>query len=197
MLKLEAWMDIKNLHRQGPSIRTITELTGLARNTVWRVLREQAPRAAKKRGRRSQLDPFKPYLEQHYNECALSDMRLLEEIRVMGYTGGIDVVRRFIHALDLHTRSQAKMPANASSQTRVVLYATGLRPFILSSSLIIRARTDSGSVFVLPIDYAGIGRILPGLDQVIVRLTPELAGASQVTLSIDGVTYGQVILPVQ
>jgi len=109
MLKLEAWMDIKDLHRQGHSIRTIAELTGLARNTVRRVLREQSPRTAKKRGRNSQLDSFKPYLERRYTECALSAVRLLEEIKAMGYTGGIDVVRRFIHSLDPHASLRAQM----------------------------------------------------------------------------------------
>src|SRR4051794_34377573 len=98
MLKLEALMDIKDLHRQGHSIRTIVELTGLARNTVRRVLREQSPCPAKQRGRSSQLDSFKPYLQQRHDECALSAVRLLEEIRAMGYAGGIDVVRRFIHS---------------------------------------------------------------------------------------------------
>lgn len=61
MLKLEAWMDIKDLHRQGHSIRTIVELTGHARNTVRRVLREQAPSSPQKRQRPSLLDPYKPY----------------------------------------------------------------------------------------------------------------------------------------
>jgi transposase len=74
-------------------------MTGLARNTVRRVLREQAPHPAKQRARSSQLDPFKPYLERRYAECALSAVRLLEEIRAMGYAGGIDVVRRFIRSL--------------------------------------------------------------------------------------------------
>lgn len=109
MLKLEAWMDIKDLHRQGHSIRTIAELTGLARNTVRRVLREQTPQPAKRRTRASLLDPYKPYLEGRYRECALSGVRLLEEIRAMGYAGGIDVVRRFIHSLDPLARAQAKM----------------------------------------------------------------------------------------
>jgi len=109
MLKLEAWMDIKDLHRQGHSIRTIAELTGLARNTVRRVLREQSPHPARQRGRVSRLDSFKPYLEQRYTECALSAVRLKEEIQGMGYTGGIDVVRRFIHSLDPHARARAKM----------------------------------------------------------------------------------------
>src|SRR5438270_3708615 len=109
MLKLEAWMDIKDLHRQGHSIRTIAEMTGLAHNTVRRVLREPVPRPAKKRARSSQLDSFKPYLERRYAECALSAVRLREEIRLMSYAGGIDVVRRFIRSLAPHARSQAKM----------------------------------------------------------------------------------------
>lgn len=109
MLKLEAWMDIKDLHRQGHSIRVIAQLTGLARNTVRRALREQVPSAAKTRVRASQLDPFKPYIEGRYAEYALSAVRLLEEIRLMGYTGGVDVLRRFIQTLDLHTGASQKM----------------------------------------------------------------------------------------
>jgi transposase len=109
MLKLEEWMDIKDLHRQGHSIRTITQLTGLARNTVRRVLREQVPSAAKTRQRSSQLDPFKPYLKERHSEYALSAVRLLAEIRLMGYVGSVDVVRRFIHSLDPHKSSRQKM----------------------------------------------------------------------------------------
>ena len=111
MLKLGAWMDIKDLHRQGHSIRTIAELTGLARNTVRRVLREQAPQPARRRGRASRLDPYKRYLEGRYTECALSAVRLLGEIKAMGYTGGIDVVRRFVRSLTPPARAQAKMTA--------------------------------------------------------------------------------------
>jgi len=109
MLKLEAWMDIKDLHRQGHSIRTIVELTGHARNTVRRVLREQTPHVSKRRERTSQLDSFKPYLEQRYAECALSAVRLLEEVKAMGYRGGIDVVRRFINSLEPHKDARHKM----------------------------------------------------------------------------------------
>jgi Domain of unknown function DUF11/Putative metal-binding motif len=88
-------------------------------------------------------------------------------------------------------------PAPAGSQTRVVLYATGLRSLVISNSLIIRARLSDGRTFVLPVDYAEIGKILHGLDQLIVRLTPELAGGGLVVLSIDGFADSQVSLPVQ
>jgi uncharacterized repeat protein (TIGR01451 family) len=88
-------------------------------------------------------------------------------------------------------------PAPASSQTRIVLYATGLKSLIIFNSLTIRARTSDNHAFILPVDYASEGKIMPGLDQVIVRLTPELAGADQVMVSIDGYPESQVTLPVQ
>lgn len=55
-------MDIKDLHHQGHSIRTIADLTGHSRNTVRRVLRQKAPVAFHKPHRPSLLDEFKPYL---------------------------------------------------------------------------------------------------------------------------------------
>jgi uncharacterized repeat protein (TIGR01451 family) len=88
-------------------------------------------------------------------------------------------------------------PARAGGQTRVVLYGASLRTLLFTNNLVIRARLSDGRSFVLPIDYAGVGKIMPGLDQIIIRLTPELAGAGQVTLSIDGETGSQVSLPVQ
>ena len=87
-------------------------------------------------------------------------------------------------------------PAQAS-QTRVMLYATSLKSLLFSNSLVIRAKTNDGHSFILPVDYAGAGKIMPGLDQVIVRLTPDLAGAGQVILMIDGATDNLVSLPVQ
>lgn len=102
-------MDVKDLHRQGHSIRTSAELTGLARNTVRRVLREPAPRPAKQRARSSRLDPDKPYLEHRSAECARSAVRLRAEIKALGYAGGSAVVRRFVRSLAPHARAQAKM----------------------------------------------------------------------------------------
>jgi len=36
MLTLEAWVDIKSMHRQGRSIRSIAKELGVSRNTVRR-----------------------------------------------------------------------------------------------------------------------------------------------------------------
>jgi len=99
MLTLEDWMDIKTLHQQGHSLRAIAELTGHSRNTVRKLLRQKRPQPFQKPQRASQLDPFKPYLEQRYRECALSSVRLHEEIKPMGYGGSLDVVQRYVKTL--------------------------------------------------------------------------------------------------
>lgn len=112
-------------------------------------------------------------------------------------TGGASTGAAIAQDADTFLAITPERPARASSQTRVVLYATGLRPLIISNGLIIRARTNDGRTFLLPVDYAGAGKILPGLDQVIIKLIPELAGAGQVTIMIDGFPESQVSLPVQ
>jgi transposase len=43
MLTLEAWVDIKAMHRQGRSIRSIAKELGISRNTVRRYLRDEKP----------------------------------------------------------------------------------------------------------------------------------------------------------
>ena len=60
---LEAWVDIKSMHRQGRSIRSIAKELGVSRNTVRRYLRGTQPPSYERRAKRpSLLDPFKDYL---------------------------------------------------------------------------------------------------------------------------------------
>nr|ACX33972.1 IstA transposase IS21 family protein [uncultured bacterium RM44] len=92
-------MDVKDLHRQGYSIRQIARITGHTRNTVKRKLSETFPEPFSAPARSSHLDPYKAYLEGRFRECGLSGVRLLDEIRPMGYTGSVDIVRRFINTL--------------------------------------------------------------------------------------------------
>ncbi len=99
MLKLEEWMDIRSLHKEGHSIKAIARMSGRSRNTVRRVLREAGPTGFRKPERHSCLDPFKQYLQTRYQECALSAVRLLPEIQAMGYAGSIATLRRYLQSL--------------------------------------------------------------------------------------------------
>ena len=109
MLNWEAWMNIKHLHKEGHSIKAITRLTGHSRNTVRRILRQAKPEAFKTPARSSCLDEFKPYVEQRYQECALSTVRLFQEIRAMGYTGSAVTLYRFTQTLRAQQRTLSKL----------------------------------------------------------------------------------------
>jgi transposase len=108
MLTVEEWMDVKLLANQGFSRREIARRTGYSRNTIAKILRQPAPTPFPKPSRPSKLDPFKPYLQQRLQEGSLSAVRLLDEIRPMGYTGCVHLLRRFLATLKAPERARAK-----------------------------------------------------------------------------------------
>ena len=85
MLSGEEWMDIKDLYRQGVSVREIARRTGHSRNTIIKLIDQKAPQPFQTQPRRSILDPYKPYLQERYRAYGLSSVRLLEEIAAQGY----------------------------------------------------------------------------------------------------------------
>lgn len=108
MLIWEEWMEVKDLYRQGHSIRQICRLTGFSRNTVRKVLRESVPQPSHRKKRASMLDEFKPYLNQRFLETGLSAVRLAEEIRQMGFVGSVDIVRRYLNEVEQPRRLMEK-----------------------------------------------------------------------------------------
>lgn len=109
MKTLEEWLDIHMLRKQGHSIRKIARLTGNSRNTVRRILRQKAPSGFDAAARTSCLDAFKDYVKKRYEECALSAVRILEEIKPMGYTGSIYPLRRYLETLAQPAKALKKM----------------------------------------------------------------------------------------
>jgi transposase len=100
MLGWEEWMEVKDLRRQGHSIKHICRATGYSRNTVRKILREGGPVRRGRKKHRSKLDEHRAYLKKRYEETGLSAVRLTEEIREMGFTGSVDIVRRYLNELD-------------------------------------------------------------------------------------------------
>jgi transposase len=99
MLNPEEWMDIGLLHREGHSIKAIARLTGRSRNTVRKVVQQKLPCRKAPSERPSKLDPYKDYVRERYESCRLSAVRLLEEIRSMGYDGSVIILRRYLRSL--------------------------------------------------------------------------------------------------
>ena len=99
MLRPEDWMDIGLLHREGHSIKEIARMSGHSRNTIRKVVRQKTPRRSPRATRSSKLDPYKEYVKERFESCRLSAVRIQEEIRSMGYTGSIIVLRRYLRSL--------------------------------------------------------------------------------------------------
>ncbi|HET8782842.1 MAG TPA: Ig-like domain-containing protein [Pyrinomonadaceae bacterium] len=94
----------------------------------------------------------------------------------------------------------------SDKRTRINFFATGISASAANSdltndvnlgnkvrtnfaeSVMVEARLSDGRVFNLPVEFAGEQGVLPGLDQVTVRLIDELkgAGAVKLTLIISG-----------
>jgi transposase len=97
--------EIVSRWRAGSSIRKIAREMGLARNTVRSVLTQMEARRAGLESspisrRPSRLDPFLPFIQELLGRYPdLTAVRLLEELRERGFTGGYTVVRRRLGAL--------------------------------------------------------------------------------------------------
>lgn len=101
MLSVDEWIGIRELGRQGVAVSEIARRTGRDRKTVRKVLEEAAPhlQRASASGRVGKLDPFREYLQQRIEQGCLNGSVLLEEIRGMGYTGRISILRALLTPL--------------------------------------------------------------------------------------------------
>ncbi len=90
----------------------------------------------------------------------------------------------------------------ADKRTRLMVFTTGISAGVdnrnlnndilgpagtilnFAESVKVEARTAGGLTLALPIEYAGRQNTMPGLDQLVVVLAPELKGAGQVELTL-------------
>lgn len=97
----ERHVAVHALLAQGVAITAICRQLGLARGTVRRFARADTVEELLNRngtGRRTSiLEPFKPYLHQRWNEGRTKATALFTEITALGYCGGQNLVRRYLH----------------------------------------------------------------------------------------------------
>jgi transposase len=103
MLRVEGYVEIQVLKRQGKSIRAISAELGLSRNTVRKYLRRAAaPRAKQRPPRPSKLDPHRPYIQERVRQAHpdwIPASVLYREICDRGYTGKSSIVRDYVSTL--------------------------------------------------------------------------------------------------
>ena len=115
MLKVEEWLLIRDLYSQGFSISEISRQTGFDRKTIRKYLTiKTLPEPQKRPGRKSKLDPFKPYILEKLKEGPYTAARLFREIKEMGFDGGKTIVKDFIQKV----RPKQVVPAVLRYETK-------------------------------------------------------------------------------
>ncbi len=97
---------IRNMRENGMSIKSIARELSISRNSVRKHLRSE-PKGKQNRKRGSKFDPYRDRIRALIDEHNLSAVRILEEIRKMGYHGGYTILKEYCHDLRKDRRIQA------------------------------------------------------------------------------------------
>lgn len=98
---------MKQLLREGVKIAEIARRLGVSRQTIynWKTTEAEGVSEKDRPRRASKLDPFRNYIESRLDRFDLPATVLLREIRDMGYTGGITILRQLVASIkDRHVR---------------------------------------------------------------------------------------------
>lgn len=88
--------------------------------------------------------------------------------------------------LDADSLVALPTPLAAGGQRRILIFASGAKNLVNQNSLIIRVTCQSGLQAILMQDFATTLPSFPVLQQITIRLPPELTGCGQARLQIDG-----------
>jgi transposase len=111
---------IHELLAAGHCQAAISRRLGLDPRTVHRFAREPdvTKLLVKATSRESRLDPFKPWINQRWNEGITDTSVLHAELRTRGWTGSIQAIRRYVRPF--RTRPAAPPPAPPVPKTRQI-----------------------------------------------------------------------------
>jgi transposase len=114
MVKGDLWHEIHSRFKLKETKKSIARSVGLSVQTVRRILRQASPRpyVRKSEGDRL-LRPFREYALQRVAAVGYCAQAIFEELKVRGYAGGYDTVRRFVGPL----RKEAEIEATVRFET--------------------------------------------------------------------------------
>lgn len=107
---------------QGMSVRGIARALGVSRNTVRKYLRaEEVPQLKVRSPRESKIEPYKDYVRSRLAEGVDNCVVLLREIRELGYTGGVTILRDFVrpYRLPKEPRATVRFETKPGQQAQV------------------------------------------------------------------------------
>jgi len=101
MLRSQTVLTIHDLHTQGKSVQAIAQELKISRTTVRKYLKHPEAVIAKPRPPRpSKLEPYKEQITQWVTEDHCTNCEVIfERLQKQGYTGGISILKEFVHPL--------------------------------------------------------------------------------------------------
>lgn len=88
---------VKEYLDRGMSITDVAKMLNMHRHTVKALSQRDKNHVQKRKKKQSKLDPFKPYLHKRLEEDKVFNcVKLLEEIQMKGYEGGITILKEFV-----------------------------------------------------------------------------------------------------
>ncbi|MFZ2053177.1 MAG: IS21 family transposase [Candidatus Aminicenantales bacterium] len=110
MIKADLWHEIHSRHKLKESKKSIARGLGLHILTVRRILRQSEPKAYKRLpSEKTVITPYKDYILQRLAAVGYCAQAIFEELRVRGYEGSYDAVKRFVSPLRKEANQEAVM----------------------------------------------------------------------------------------
>ena len=110
--RLARYRDVRELYRQGATIRGIAARFSMHRRTVRLFINSDVFPERAKRKSTSRLEPFAPYLKQRWDEGCHNSAQLWRELRSRGYRGSESMLRHWIK------RWRKQLPADLRRRRR-------------------------------------------------------------------------------
>ena len=113
MKDLEDWISVKRMFKQGMKKKQIADKLKMSRNTVKKLLNRSEEPAYKHRVAKTKVDPYVDMIKAWFLEDNFIGTRIFEELKKVGYTGGIDPVYRYLHKIK---DEKNQVPINATNR---------------------------------------------------------------------------------
>ncbi len=114
--RLSRFQEVRELYRQGATIRGIAAKFKMHRRTVRLLLNaDECPQRAPPRRRPNQLAAYQPYLKQRWTEGCHNASELWREIKAQGYAGCESMVRHFIAEWRLNVAPELRRKRHLAS----------------------------------------------------------------------------------